>query len=77
MGYKTLDGWELTEGDKCLVEIQDAVSQIPQEGIFEAVYMDDTALVNGWDFTIKNAPKLTDDDYQWEIVKVWKHPGAK
>jgi hypothetical protein len=69
----TLDGYELKEGEFCYVHIQDPSGQKQRNGLYKAHYMDNTAKTNGWDFTIKNLPKIEDADYEWEITGVWKH----
>jgi hypothetical protein len=66
---KTIDGFELKEGDACYVCCQDPeglhhISNKPRK----AVYMDDFAKSSGWDFTLK-----VKCDIPVEVVAVWKN----
>lgn len=72
-GYKTIDGFILKSGEFCYVRVQDPSKNNPNDGIYKAHYMDETAKINGWDFTIKGLPKIEDADYDWEVIGVWKH----
>lgn len=70
---KTLDGYELEEGDDCWVSCQDphGVGRLSPEPR-EAVYLNEAAKQHGWDFHIKNLRFYG----EIEIVAVWKHyPG--
>ena len=67
---KTLDGYDLREGESCYVSAQCAtgmhnLSATPRN----ASYLDKNAKRNGWDFTIP----LRVDCEEVEIVAVWKH----
>lgn len=68
---KTYEGYELKEGDECWVSCQDPegvrnISPKPRK----AVYLDEVAKQNGWDFHIMN---LRSEDAIVEIIGVWKH----
>jgi len=68
---KTLDGYELSEGDQCWVSVQDPMgdhnlSARPRK----AYYMDNNAKYHGWDFTVYG---LRVPDIEVEIVEVWKY----
>lgn len=67
---KTLDGYELKEGDPCYVSCQDPmgerhISPNPRK----AVYLDEYAKEMGWDFTINNLKS----EGELEIIAVWKN----
>lgn len=66
---KTLDGYELKEGDKCWVSVQDPeglhnISANPRK----AVYMDEAAKNSGWDFSVGNRANVP-----VEVIAVWKN----
>ncbi len=69
---KTLDGFELKEGDECWVSCQCAggihhISPSPRK----AFYRDETALKSGWDFTTIKPFKA--DCGEIEIIAYWKN----
>lgn len=68
---KTLDGYELKEGEACWVSIQDPIGEHRlSPNPRRANYMDEHAKENGWDFTIKN---IRVPDLEVEIIAVWKY----
>ena len=81
MAYKTLDGFDLQEGDTCFISLQcltgeHRVSSNPRP----AIYMDDNAKIHGWDFTIKRHRKtetMDCDDCACEVCAVWKNKPVK
>ena len=71
---KTKDGYVLKEGDSCWVCVQDPmgwrnVSFKPRK----AIYRDEIALENGWDFHILNLRV----ECEVEVVHVWKNKPEK
>jgi len=80
MGYKTLDDFELQEGEECWVSFycgcdEHNLSRIPRK----ARYMDETAKLHGWDFT--SVKTLRTDCEEILVDAVWKnnpnHPAPK
>jgi hypothetical protein len=80
MGYKTLDGFELQEGEECWVSYycgtgEHNISRNPRK----ARYMDDFAKLNKWDFTSVKPFRVDCDDTL--VDAVWKnnpnHPSPK
>ena len=70
---ETLDGYELKEGDICFISCQDPtrihnVSPNPRR----AVYLDEQAQRNGWDFSTKLRY-----EGEIEVIAVWKNRPQK
>lgn len=72
MGYKTLDGFELQEGEECYVIFQCAVGEHRlSTNPRKAHYMDETAKQQGWDFTSVKPVRTECDSI--EVTAVWKN----
>jgi hypothetical protein len=75
MTYKTLDGYELNQGEECFISLQcltgeHSVSTKPRP----ALYMDKYAKQMGWDFTTIRRMKVNcDDGCACEVIGVWKN----
>jgi hypothetical protein len=76
MSYKTLDGFELNEGDDCFISLschtgKHKLSSNPRP----AKYMDENAIERGWDFSCKQASKSSciSGDCSCEVTGVWKN----
>ena len=81
MGYKTLDGYELKEGEECFIALQCGqgthnISPNPRP----AYYMNEDAKRQGWDFCTKyflRVSSLDCRDCTCEIIGVWKNNPGK
>jgi len=76
MSYKTLDGFNLKEGDECFISLQcltgeHRLSPNPRP----AFYMSEDAKMYGWDFISKNSKKAIcpNSECACEVIGVWKH----
>jgi hypothetical protein len=69
--YKTEDGYELQDGEKCFVMIQcaDGTHKLSQS-IRQAVYMNENCKYHGWDFEVSN---VRSECQSIEIVGCWKN----
>lgn len=78
MSYKTLDGFDLNEGDSCFISLQCLTGEHSVSAALRpAFYRDKTAKENGWDFTRKNPMKIDCDDCACEVIGVWKYKPGK
>jgi len=67
---KTLDGYDLKEGDECFVGIEDPYNEIDYSGkILKAVYRNEYAKDMGYDFEISQLKA----DHDVEVINVWKN----
>ncbi len=67
---KTLDGFELQEGDTCFVRVQDPMGEVKYgDKIFAAIYESDNAKYAGWDFEILEL----DSEVEVEVIAIWKN----
>jgi hypothetical protein len=73
---KTLDGFDLKEGECCFVGIQGPGGEKDYfDKVFKAHYRDASARANGWDFTLQELD--LDDDEEVEVISIWKHSPVK